>query len=88
MFPWATFRRTKGAVKVHVGLDHAGYLPTFVRVTNGKTSDIKAARALKLPPGSIMGTDIDCLAIGHCFLRKVEQDPSLKRGYADSFEPD
>ena len=45
-FPWAKFRRTKGAVKVHVGLDHEGYLPTFVRVTNGKTSDIEAARAL------------------------------------------
>ncbi len=57
VFPWAKFRRTKGAVKVHVGLDHAGYLPTFVRVTNGKTSDIKAARALKLPPGSIVAAD-------------------------------
>ena len=44
-FPWAKFRRTKGAVKVHVGLDHEGYLPTFVRVTNGKTSDIE----VKLP---------------------------------------
>ena len=35
-----------------------------------------------------MGTDLDCLAIDNCFLRKVEQDPSLKREYADSFEPD
>ena len=35
-----------------------------------------------------MGTDLDCLAIGNCFLRKVEQDPSLKREYAESFEPD
>ena len=35
-----------------------------------------------------MGTDIDCLAIGNCFLRKAEQDASLKREYADSFEPD
>ena len=35
-----------------------------------------------------MGTDIDCLAIGNCFLRKAEQDPSLKREYAESFEPD
>ena len=32
--------------------------------------------------------DLDCLAIGNCFLRKVEQDPSLKREYAESFEPD
>ena len=35
-----------------------------------------------------MGTDIDCLAIGNCFLRKEEQDPTLDRGYAGSFEPD
>ena len=56
-FPWAKFRRTKGAVKVHVGLDHQGYLPTFVRVTDGKTSDIEAARALTLPPGSIVAAD-------------------------------
>ena len=35
-----------------------------------------------------MGTDLDCLAIGNCFLRKAEQDMSLKREYAESFEPD
>ena len=38
--------------------------------------------------GCFMGTDLDCLAIGNCFLSKAEQDPSLKREYADSFEPD
>ena len=35
-----------------------------------------------------MGTDLDCLAIGNCFLRKEEQAPTLKREYAESFEPD
>ena len=36
-----------------------------------------------------MGTDLDCLAIGHCFLRQEEQDPSLEvEGHEDSFEPD
>ena len=35
-----------------------------------------------------MGTDLDCLAIGNCFLRKAEQAPALTREYADSFEPD
>ena len=35
-----------------------------------------------------MGTVLDCLAIGNCFLRKAEQDMSLKREYAESFEPD
>ena len=54
-FPWAKFRRTKGAVKVHVGLDHQGYLPTFVRVTDGKTSDIEAARATDAAAGQHRG---------------------------------
>ncbi len=35
-----------------------------------------------------MGTALDCLAIGNCFLRKAEQDMSLKREYAESLEPD
>ena len=41
LFDWAHFRRTKGAVKLHLLLDHDGYLPAFAVVTNGKTSDIK-----------------------------------------------
>ena len=49
LFPWAKFRQTKGAVKLHVGLDHDGYLPTFVHITDGKTSDIKGAQSLSLP---------------------------------------
>ena len=38
MFPWARFRRAKGALKVHAGMDHEGGLPTFVTVTEGQTS--------------------------------------------------
>ena len=53
MFPWVRFRRTKGAVKLHVGLDHGGFLPAFMRVTDGRASDIKAARALRLSAGTI-----------------------------------
>ena len=33
------------------------------------------------------GTDLDCVAIGHCFLRKDDQEPSLERERVDSFEP-
>ncbi|WP_192959159.1 IS4 family transposase [Shewanella sp. FDAARGOS_354] len=56
-FPWAEFRSTKGAIKLHVGLNHNGYLPEFITITDGKTHDITAARALKLPPGSIVAVD-------------------------------
>lgn len=57
VFPWAKFRSTKGAVKLHVGLDHDGMLPSFLTITDGKTHDITAARALQLPKGSIVVMD-------------------------------
>ena len=57
VFPWARFRATKGAVKVHVGLDHDGFLPSFVMVTDGKTHDVTVARTLDLPAESIVVMD-------------------------------
>lgn len=57
VFPWARFRTTKGAVKLHVGLDHDGLLPAFLNITDGKTHDITAARAVRLPKGSILAID-------------------------------
>jgi len=57
IFPWADFRTTKGAIKLHVGLNHAGYLPEFVTVTEGKTGDVTIGRTLKFPKGSIVAID-------------------------------
>ncbi|MGH7927084.1 MAG: IS4 family transposase [Candidatus Binatia bacterium] len=57
VFPWARFRTTKGAVKLHVGIDHSGYLPSFVSLTDGKVHDVTAGRALTLPTGSIVVFD-------------------------------
>lgn len=56
-FPWADFRSTKGAIKLHVGLNHSGYLPEFVTVTDGKTHDMTAARTMCFPKGSIVVVD-------------------------------
>ncbi len=57
VFPWAKHSKSKGAIKVHVGLDHAGHLPSFVSVTDGKGSDIEVAQTLRLPQGSIIVAD-------------------------------
>ena len=57
MFDWAKFRRTKGAIKLHLLLDHDGYLPWFAVVTEGKTSEIKVARTLRFAPGTILAVD-------------------------------
>lgn len=57
VFDWARFRRTKGAVKIHLLLDHDGHLPRYAVITDGKTSDIEVARRLELPAGSIVVFD-------------------------------
>jgi len=44
MFDWARFRRAKGAVKLHMLLDHDGYLPVYAHITDGKTHEIRAAK--------------------------------------------
>ena len=57
VFPWADFRSTKGAVKLHVGLNHDGYLPEFVTITEGKDHDVTVGRLLRFPKGSIVAMD-------------------------------
>nr|WP_221301768.1 IS4 family transposase [Zhongshania antarctica] len=56
-FPWADFRTTKGAIKLHVGLNHAGYLPEFVTITEGKKHDVTVGRMLNFPKGSMVAID-------------------------------
>jgi Transposase DDE domain/Domain of unknown function (DUF4372) len=57
VFDWAKFRRTKGAVKLHLLLDHDGYLPSYCVITEGKTHEIRVARSLELPSGAIVVMD-------------------------------
>lgn len=62
LFPWAKFRQTKGAVKVHLLLDHDGYFPAFAHITDGKGSDARVCReqiamSEHLPKGSILVVD-------------------------------
>jgi len=57
LFDWAKFRRTKGAVKLHLILDHDGYLPSFAVITEGNISDVKVAHQLSFDPGTIVVDD-------------------------------
>jgi hypothetical protein len=57
MFDWAKYRRTKGAIKLHLLLDHNGYLPSFAVVTEGKHSEVAVARGLRLESGTILVID-------------------------------
>lgn len=57
LFDWATFRQTKGAVKLHLLLDHDGYLPVFAHITEGSVHEINIAKNLSFPKGSIVACD-------------------------------
>jgi hypothetical protein len=57
LYDWAKFRRTKGAVKLHLVLDHDGYLPCFGLITDGKVADVKAAHQMHFAPGTVVVDD-------------------------------
>ena len=53
VFPWAQFRKTKGAVKLHTLLDLKGDIPTFIWITDGKVHDVNVLDHLVPEPGAI-----------------------------------
>ncbi len=57
VFPWADFRTTKGAIKLHVGLNHAGYLPEFISITEGSIHEVNIGKLMNFPKGSIIAMD-------------------------------
>lgn len=57
LFDWAKFRKTKGAVKLHVKFNHSGYLPTFLRVTTGKVHEKRIAPLVPLEKGDVVVMD-------------------------------
>jgi hypothetical protein len=57
LFPWARFRRTKGAIKLHTLLDLRGSIPTFISISQGKQADVKVLDELVLEPGSFYVMD-------------------------------
>ena len=56
-FDWARYKQRKGAVKLHMLLDHAGLLPTYCLITDGKVHEINIARSLRFTPGTIIVFD-------------------------------
>ena len=57
IFDWAHFRRTKGAIKLHLLLDHAGYLPQFINITTGKVHEVNILKNLTFESGTIVVFD-------------------------------
>jgi len=57
LFDWARYVQTKGAIKLHLLLDHEGYLPTYAVITEGRVNDVRVAQTLDLPQDSILVVD-------------------------------
>lgn len=57
IFPWANFRKTKGAIKLHTLLDLRGNIPTFIHISEGKLHDVKALDVLPLEVGAFYVMD-------------------------------
>ena len=67
VFPWARFRKTKGAVKLHTLLDLRGAIPTFISITDGKVHDVNVLDELALEPGAIYVMDRGYIDFGRLY---------------------
>lgn len=83
MFDWAKFRLTKGAVKLHLLLDHDGYLPSYAVITEGKKHEVRVARQMRFAPGTILVFDrgytdyawfVDLLQQGVYFVTRLKEN--------------
>jgi len=71
MFPWAHFRRTKAAIKLHTQLDLNGPIPVFMSITDGSVHDVHFLDQIAFEPGSIYVIDRGYLDFARLF--RIEQ---------------
>lgn len=57
VFPWATFRKKKGGIKLNVKLDHSGYIPTFVSMTTASTHEVNSIKKMEFNKGDVVTFD-------------------------------
>jgi hypothetical protein len=72
LFPWATFRRTKGAIKMHTLLNLKGSIPEFIHISKGSVHDVNLLDQLPIVPGAIYLLDRGYLDFSRLFL--LQQD--------------
>ena len=68
LFPWALFRTTKSAVKMHTLLDLRGNIPSFIYISDGKLGDVKVLDILVLEPGAFYVMDRGYLDFARLYL--------------------
>lgn len=91
MFPWAAFRRTKAAVKLHTLLDLRGAIPSFIHISDGKLHDVHALDLLLPEPGAVYVMDRGYLDFdrlftlhqaGAFFVTRAKANADLRRLYS------
>jgi len=91
LFPWAYFRSTKSAVKLHTLLDLRGNIPSFIHITDGKVHDVKVLDILVPEPGAFYVMDrgyLDftrlCLlnSVGAFFVTRAKRNTQYRRRYS------
>lgn len=68
LYPWAPFRRTKAAVKLHTLLDLRGSIPTFIHITDGKTHEVNVLDDLLIEAGAFYLMDRGYLDFARLFV--------------------
>lgn len=91
LFPWALFRTTKSAVKMHTLLDLRGNIPTFIHISDGKLGDVNVLDVLVLEPGAIYVMDRGYLDFARLyqmhqahafFVTRAKSNTQLRRLYS------
>jgi hypothetical protein len=91
LFPWARFRKTKAAVKLHTLLDLRGGIPTFIHISDGRLHDVNVLDVLITEPGAFYVMDRGYLAFdrlyamhqaGSFFVTRTKSNTQLKRLYS------
>jgi len=83
VFPWARFRRTKAAVKLHTLLDLRGNIPTFIHISDGKMHDVRVLDVLVPEPGSFYVMDRGYLDFARLYAIKTSGAFFVIRGKAN-----
>ena len=91
LFPWAPFRTTKAAVKMHTLLDLRGSIPSFIHISDGKLHDVHALDLLAVEPGAIYVMDRGYLDFARLyrmhqalafFVTRAKSNTKLRRSYS------
>ncbi len=91
LFPWAVFRRAKGAIKLHTMIEVPSSIPVFMHITHGKTHDLRALDVLVPEPGTFIVMDkgyVDFLRLYSLhlaltfFIVRAKKDLQFRRRYS------